>query len=372
MIDDAVVRIDELCADLLEALPDRGPAGEPAGEPAATIVEIRNRLTEPLRVAIGGRLKAGKSTLVNVLVGEQIAPTDVGECTRLVTWYRFGDSERIEIERTDGPPVEIPLVGRRLPEKLGVPEDQIERVTVWLRIPALHEMTIIDTPGLETLSEQYATNTRTFLGIDDHSRRATTQADALIYLMPHPRETDEMTLEAFRDAFPSGTRTALNTVGVLSRIDTLSDDDDPWPAARRQAEKASRQLGPLLAAVVPVVGLLAETVGAGMFTESDAINVAKLAAADPVARARALIGLDQLLAFDGAALELADRERLARLLGLYGLRQAVGLVDVARRARACWRRGCAPRRASSRSGGRWPSRSPRVLLSSRSTPWRRR
>ena len=49
-----------------------------------------DRLDEPLRVAIAGKVKAGKSTLLNALVGEQVAPTDAGECTRVVTWYRDG------------------------------------------------------------------------------------------------------------------------------------------------------------------------------------------------------------------------------------------------------------------------------------------
>ena len=150
--------------------------------------------------------------------------------------------------------------------------------------------------------------------------------------MPHPRETDEITLDAFRTAFPSGTRTALNTVGLLSRIDTLSDDDDPWPAARRQAARASERLGALVSTVVPVVGLLAETVGAGRLTEADAINVAKLAATDPATRARALIGIDQLRGLDPCDVSVADRERLVELLGLYGLRRAVNLVDVGARS----------------------------------------
>ena len=41
-------------------------------------------------MAIAGKVKAGKSTLLNALVGEQVAPTDAGECTRVVTWYRDG------------------------------------------------------------------------------------------------------------------------------------------------------------------------------------------------------------------------------------------------------------------------------------------
>ena len=49
---------------------------------------VLDRLDEPLRVAIAGKVKAGKSTLLNALVGEELAPTDAGECTSIVTWYR--------------------------------------------------------------------------------------------------------------------------------------------------------------------------------------------------------------------------------------------------------------------------------------------
>ena len=49
-----------------------------------------DRMDEPLRVAIAGKVKAGKSTLLNALVGEEIAPTDASECTKVITWYRDG------------------------------------------------------------------------------------------------------------------------------------------------------------------------------------------------------------------------------------------------------------------------------------------
>lgn len=76
--------------------------------------EGARRLHEPLRIALAGAVKAGKSTLLNALVGQDIAPTDATECTRVVTWYRHGAtptviarlaggrSEYVPIQRAEG------------------------------------------------------------------------------------------------------------------------------------------------------------------------------------------------------------------------------------------------------------------------------
>ena len=45
---------------------------------AGSLRQHLERLDAPLRVAIAGKIKAGKSTLLNALLGEEIAPTDAG------------------------------------------------------------------------------------------------------------------------------------------------------------------------------------------------------------------------------------------------------------------------------------------------------
>jgi ATPase subunit of ABC transporter with duplicated ATPase domains len=64
--------------------------------------QARERLDRPLRLAFAGRVKAGKSTLLNALIGEELAPTDAGECTRLVTWYVAADSAEALVHHHDG------------------------------------------------------------------------------------------------------------------------------------------------------------------------------------------------------------------------------------------------------------------------------
>ena len=101
-----------------------------AGTDQAPAVDaIERRLDEPLRVAIAGRVKAGKSTLLNALVGERLAATDAGECTRIVTWYRHGLGYTVTADlrpegRTD---LVLPARGRRAAHRPGRPRRRRHR-----------------------------------------------------------------------------------------------------------------------------------------------------------------------------------------------------------------------------------------------------
>lgn len=114
----------------------------------AQLDECAARLDEPLRVALAGSLKAGKSTLLNSLVGQDIAPTDATECTRVVTWYRNGTTPQVTATAENGAEFNVPVTRRdgRLTFDLGeYTADSVDRIDVDWPSSALARTTIIDT-----------------------------------------------------------------------------------------------------------------------------------------------------------------------------------------------------------------------------------
>ena len=122
----------------------------------AAVRDTRQRLDEPLRVAIAGRVKAGKSTLLNALVGERLAATDAGECTRIVTWYRNALGYRVVADLRDGSRRDLTFSRRdgALDIDLGGLEvADVDRLDVGWPSAKLAELTLIDTPGLASATE---------------------------------------------------------------------------------------------------------------------------------------------------------------------------------------------------------------------------
>jgi len=306
-----------LCARVAAAASAARPALRP-GPTASLVDDVVARLAEPTpRIAVGGRVKAGKSTLINALAGQEVAATAATECTKLVAWFKPSYQNRILVRRHDGTSVVVAgKPGGGVPadvSALGVPAPEIKDLVVELVNDRLGKSyTIVDTPGMDALS-----------GLDEVAMSALAEADALIYVMPHPGQGDVEALEALRQQSGQGI-TATNVLGVLSRVDELGTQwRDPWPDARRLAAGYTRRLRGLVADTVPVVGLLAQTALGGSFTEADTRLVARLAAESEDAVDDALYSADEFRDWDASPLSRAERERLLALLGRYGIRRAV-------------------------------------------------
>ena len=99
-------------------------------------------------------------------------------------------------------------------------------------------------------------------------------------------------------------------------------------AAAPIAGRVAAELRGVVSGVIPVIGLLAETAQAAVFTEADALALAAVAAVDdPLDRDDMLLTSDDFLGFDGLDLERSQRARLLSMLDLYGLKVAVRAAD---------------------------------------------
>ncbi|WP_392544429.1 dynamin family protein [Oryzobacter telluris] len=292
--------------------------------------ELLVGLAEPLRLAVVGRVKAGKSTLVNALIGRRVAPTAAGECTRVVTWYRYGSPDRAEVVLRDGARVPLRLDGRRLPEQLGVPLEDVSRVVVHLQAGALRDLTLIDTPGLATLTEENEAAARAAVLGQECSKYATGDADALLYVVRESERADDIAfLHDFAAASGSLTASAVNTLGVLSQAD-LFNAQDPMGAAQRTARRIASTSPGQFGGVVAVSGLLAQSARAGQVSETVA---AALASLDGVADAI----LPAWQSLDVSGLDKAAAAQAFSVVGPYGLLRGRG---PARQGATSLRRWC--------------------------------
>ncbi|WP_346769028.1 dynamin family protein [Crystallibacter degradans] len=293
----------------------------------------QRRLAEPLRVAIAGMVKAGKSTLLNAIIGEEIAPTDTAECTRVVTWYRFRDTPRITLYPALGGPggpateprtLPIRRVEGRLVFDMGATRaEEVDRLVVDWPAKGLRELTLIDTPGIASLSGEVSARSTDFLT----PRDTPSEADAMVYLMRHLHAADLRFLEAFKDT-AAGQSGTVNALAVLSRADEIGAGRiDSLLSAGEIAERYRRDgtLRSLALGVVPIAGLLAQS--ARTLRQAEFTALLELARLDRSERERMLLSADRF-ARPAEGLEAGPEVRAALLerFGLFGIRMSTALI----------------------------------------------
>lgn len=225
-------------------------------------------------VAIVGRMKIGKSTLINALIGRNIAPTGVTETTATINWFRHGEGKQILNFRAnwlDGSSSEFPI--ETAGEWVGTKENALRTRSLDFFVDTadsdfLRIANVVDTPGTNSTNKTHEDTTQGFLA-DKLEKETLTYggaADAVLYVVsPVARESDLEMLQLFGERTRLPGASAYNSIAVISKWEYQPPEIsffewDPVSMAQNKCERLQEQLANKVATIVPTSGLLARLV----------------------------------------------------------------------------------------------------------------
>lgn len=128
------------------------------------LVRIQKNIFTTLRVALIGEVKAGKSTLINALVGYTVSPTDMLEATSVIWEIGYDAIDSTVVQFVDGDFKEVEhqhvmsIVGTEA-ESLQQAK-KIEKIIVKTHKHKLRNLLLLDSPGLATITQQNSALTK--------------------------------------------------------------------------------------------------------------------------------------------------------------------------------------------------------------------
>ena len=297
--------------------------------------ELRARLEQPLRVAVVGIMKAGKSTFLNALMNADILYTGDLETTYTVCWFRYGETPALTIyfrngEQTDAPFEDLGKWSVRTYEAENPRIDDVKYLVIHYPSEVLKTMEFIDTPGLNSVYGTDAQNTLDFLSIQgsENTLYEAGMADAVVYAFsPTARGFDQDILQGFQGSASSG-MSPINSVGILTKVDSTGiwnvfDEDPPRQAALPVSDSIMKSAGMnrLIFTVLPVCAKVCE--GFAQLETRDWETLKKIAAIDLHELRDLLSDARQFSCSEDEIYEnfgdVMRRTRLIQLLGQYGI-----------------------------------------------------
>ncbi len=224
---------------------------------------LNNASDDPCVIAVVGPFSSGKSTLINALLGMDIAPTGVAETTSTINYFRYG------ISRDPSKPVRVHWKNGKITEQAleyvsqyqGYNRDIVEASedVVFFEFlidhPLLKKFSLVDTPGTDTQVVKHEKTTLNLLKITSpnelvEKKVAVTSplfVDAIIYMLDtEPSISDYEFLSSFHSReITQGSVKVLNAIGVFPKVDIMKK-------GVAIAEKRSRQLKDQVNTVVAI------------------------------------------------------------------------------------------------------------------------
>ncbi|HET6611275.1 MAG TPA: dynamin family protein, partial [Kofleriaceae bacterium] len=190
---------------------------------------------QPLLVTIMGEFSSGKSTFINALIGDEVAPMGIAPTTATINMVKYGRERGGRILGRDGRT--DTLSWESLQSALrgldAAAAERIEVVEILLPEESLRPVCLVDTPGLNSILPAHEEVARGFI----------TRADAVVWVFSANQSGKKTEREALAAIGDEGVR----VLGVVNKIDQVAEAERGQVVAHLEAELAG-----LVEAVIPV------------------------------------------------------------------------------------------------------------------------
>jgi GTPase SAR1 family protein len=211
-------RLEDLLAAataLLAAIPSRvlGVPITGVADALSGVIAARERLARPLTIAVMGEFSSGKSTFVNALLGEVVAPMGVLPTTTTINFFRRGPTGGARVHYRDGSigtvaRGEIHTFLRGLDD---VAASRVRHMEIERTSARMGEAAVVDTPGLNALDGFHERVAREFVD----------EADAIIWIFSATRGGAASEAGVLKSMRADGRQ----VLGVLNKVDTLDPEE---------------------------------------------------------------------------------------------------------------------------------------------------
>jgi tetratricopeptide (TPR) repeat protein len=180
-------------------------------ELSVEIARIREDYDKPLLLTVMGEFNAGKSTFINAVAGEPVAPMGVTPTTATINVLKYGPERLVRVLHRSGKVKELAyedLQGwlKGLSRQVAA---EVRQVEILYPAEVLMRVNLVDTPGFNSIVPEHEKVARDFLE----------RADAVVWLF----DAGQPGKESERAALSAVTTAGKRVMGVLNKADRLDE-----------------------------------------------------------------------------------------------------------------------------------------------------